>query len=1572
MAGASVVAMLVAVIVAAQAGTFQEKYEGELYGVRRESQLPGFLGGVAYANGTLYAAQADLGNLIAYADDSSPGCTVTLLNSEGLVPNQLAVVDLEVVDVDEVTGTTTVTKQALLVSDSSVNRVMAFDIPACDTLGTPVDAGHLFTMLLDWPENPTPPELTEGQIAVINGMSMAPGSKFRLTTDDTADPTLSVVGTFAAAWAVGFGQQYPGALLAYRNQDFEFDSSTGYFTESAPFRQLTNNGRTREAFGVAFDAGTPVSGSRLFLVDTFEFNITAYGPDLEPTSLFTFGDSAGGETERFTEPFGIAFQPDGGDPAGGRLFVADALNNRVVAYRLRADESTLDPLFSIALPESESGGLKGQPYGVAVEPSSGKLAVSDDASNEDGTVTLYRAWVLQTRNLVAYNLEVLDASGVVVPGVCAGDPYQLRFSLTVPATRPPVEGATPSLTVGGQVITGPNTGPVDLEELETYAYTYSLTAPTTPGNVSVLATATAPQTTDVQPIQTVVEIADCSAPPPVITATPSDEPQVSGVTTMLQVGPNDYQFDVYLDAAVSEGDAGGIQQIEYEIVGTNETGNDLLAVLNTGDPLPPTQRAVVTLRQPGVTTIYYRTQSEAGVWSARDEALPKRWTGRITIELVGFANRQNTEGDVLVPFFLPGQPGFTYTVTDLPDGAMVDPTDPTGRKIIGTLSFESEGSHQVRVTESDSTSSSSWTFTWRVNNFNRPPTAMPDAFTISEDTKLTVAALGGVLANDADADGDTLTATMDWAPSHGTLLLNADGSFDYTPHADFNGTDTFTYWANDGSVSGLQATVTITVTAVNDPPSFTLGAPPTVIEDAPLQTLAGWATGISPGPADESGQTVTFLVSNDNPALFAVAPAITANGTLTYQPAANTSGTALVTVRAQDDGGGTTNTSTAKTFTITVDGVNDAPSFTKGPDQTVAEDAAAQNVANWATAISAGAGETQTVSFVVSNDNSTLFTAGGQPQVSATGTLSYTPSPNANGSATVTVSAQDNGGTANGGVDTSTPQTFTITVTPVNDPPSFTRGNAPTVLEDSGAQTFVGWATAITAGPVDESAQVVAFTVTNTNTALFVAQPALAADGTLTFQPAPDAFGTASVTVLLADDGGTLNGGSNTSAPQTFTITVTGVNDVPSFTGGAAQTVDEDSGAQSMSWATAISPGPGESSQTVTFQLVNPNPSLFSVQPAISASGTLTYTPAANAFGTATITVLLKDNGGVADGGVDTSEPQTLTITVTAVNDAPVAVNDAFSIGQDGTLTVAAPGVLAGDSDVDHATLTASLLTGPNHGTLLLNPDGSFVYTPDPGYYGSDSFTYRAHDTLISSNSATVTITVVPSNLPPVCSATVSPALLQWPPNHRKVYVTLSGITDPDGQPLTIRFTSIWQDEPTDGLGQGNTMQDGGIESNGATAWVRAERSGLGDGRVYLIDYTASDGALSCSGQVSVGVPHDQRGTPPVLSPGRWNSLDGQPVLPPPAPVAANDAATVATRQSVTIAVLSNDVANGSPLTVTLVSKPAKGTGTATVNADGTITYKASKSTGTMSFTYRITDIYGGTATATVTITVTG
>ena len=119
--------------------------------------------------------------------------------------------------------------------------------------------------------------------------------------------------------------------------------------------------------------------------------------------------------------------------------------------------------------------------------------------------------------------------------------------------------------------------------------------------------------------------------------------------------------------------------------------------------------------------------------------------------------------------------------------------------------------------------------------------------------------------------------------------------------------------------------------------------------------------------------------------------------------------------------------------------------------------------------------------------------------------------------------------------------TRVIVVTPVNDAPAFTVGPTVTVVKDIGAQTVDPWATGISAGPANESAQTVSFTVTaNDNPGMFSVQPAVSPTGALTFTTAPNANGTANLSLRIQDNGGVTNGGVDTSTTQNFIITTAG------------------------------------------------------------------------------------------------------------------------------------------------------------------------------------------------------------------------------------------------------------------------------------------------------------------------------------------------------------------------------------------------------------------------------------------------
>ena len=198
------------------------------------------------------------------------------------------------------------------------------------------------------------------------------------------------------------------------------------------------------------------------------------------------------------------------------------------------------------------------------------------------------------------------------------------------------------------------------------------------------------------------------------------------------------------------------------------------------------------------------------------------------------------------------------------------------------------------------------------------PTATADAYSVNEDTTLNVAT-PGVLANDTDLNGTPLTAVV----VSGTtgLTLNANGSFAYVPPANLTGPVTFTYRANNGVFNSNTVTATLTIRPANETPSFTKGANQSIEEGSPAQSVVGWATAISPGTG-ESGQLVTFVVTNDANALFAIQPAVSPTGTLTYTPG-STLGVATVSVSLRDNGGttnGATDTSAVQTFTITMTG----------------------------------------------------------------------------------------------------------------------------------------------------------------------------------------------------------------------------------------------------------------------------------------------------------------------------------------------------------------------------------------------------------------------------------------------------------------------------------------------------------------------------------------------------------------------------------------------------------------------------------------------------------------------------
>src|SRR5205085_9027789 len=201
----------------------------------------------------------------------------------------------------------------------------------------------------------------------------------------------------------------------------------------------------------------------------------------------------------------------------------------------------------------------------------------------------------------------------------------------------------------------------------------------------------------------------------------------------------------------------------------------------------------------------------------------------------------------------------------------------------------------------------------------QPPVVSNISLNTNEDSTLTFSA-ATFNAGFADPNaGDTLqTVRITSLPTNGVLKNNGTtisvvptdiaianiGLLTYVPNADYNGPDSFGWNGSDGTLFALSGgLVNITVNSVNDVPSFTKGADQTGLEDSGAQTVTGWATNISAGPANESVQQVNFIVTNNNNHLFSTQPAISAAVDLLSTPAAHGSGTALVSVKIHDNGG---------------------------------------------------------------------------------------------------------------------------------------------------------------------------------------------------------------------------------------------------------------------------------------------------------------------------------------------------------------------------------------------------------------------------------------------------------------------------------------------------------------------------------------------------------------------------------------------------------------------------------------------------------------------------------------------
>ncbi|MCA1683796.1 MAG: tandem-95 repeat protein, partial [Actinobacteria bacterium] len=362
-----------------------------------------------------------------------------------------------------------------------------------------------------------------------------------------------------------------------------------------------------------------------------------------------------------------------------------------------------------------------------------------------------------------------------------------------------------------------------------------------------------------------------------------------------------------------------------------------------------------------------------------------------------------------------------------------------------------------------------------------------------------------------------------------------------------------------------------------------------------------------------------------------------------------------------------------------------------------------------------------------------------------------------------------------------------------------------------------------------------------------------------------------------------------------------------------------------------------------------------------------------------------------ANDGVATSPPATVTITV-APYEAPVAVDNAYSTGWNTPLDLDPPGVLLNDTAANGLTLTAALVSGPAHGSLIFRSDGSFTYTPDNGFSGPDTFTYVANDGISSSAPASVTITVAPQPPPNDNLANAQPI---FGPSGSVTGSDVSA-TEEVGEPQHIGdfyglgTTSIWYDwtAPADGEVTFSTCRSRNDTETYDDGWLDTIVEVFTGTSYDTFTLVASndDDPDGCGGgrewaAGSVVTFTATAGTVYHIAVDSWSPTDiGTVILdwaqvPPPntPPVAADDAYTAISGTPLVVnapGVLANDSdPDADALTAGSASDPAGGS--VILNADGSFTYTPDAGfTGTDTFTYAVSDGKGGTAMATVTITV--
>ncbi|WP_369160732.1 Ig-like domain-containing protein [Candidatus Thiodiazotropha sp. LNASS1] len=686
-------------------------------------------------------------------------------------------------------------------------------------------------------------------------------------------------------------------------------------------------------------------------------------------------------------------------------------------------------------------------------------------------------------------------------------------------------------------------------------------------------------------------------------------------------------------------------------------------------------------------------------------------------------------------------------ITDVTNGSLTLNGD-------GTFSYTHDGSENFtdsftyRVTDNDGQTADA-TVTINVTPVSdATPVANADSITVAEGG--TIATLVGgsstVLNNDTGLGDTPVTVSLITDVTNGSLTLNGDGTFNYTHNGSENFTDSFTYRVTDNDGETADATVTINVTPVSDATPVANADSITVAEGGTITTLAGGAstvlnndTGLGDTPV-----TVSLVTDVTNGSL-----TLNGDGTFSYTHDGSENFTDSFTYRVTDNDGQTADA----TVTINVTPVSDETPVANADSITVAEGGTITTLVGGSSTVlnnDTGLGDTPaTVSLVTDVTNGSLTLNGD-------GTFSYTHDGSENFTDSFTYRVTDNDGQT---ADT----TVTINVTPVSDATPVANADSITVAEGGTVTTLVGGASTVLNNDTGlGDTPVTVSLITDVTNGLLT----LNGDGTFGYTHDGSENFTDSFTYRITDNDGE-------TADATVTINVTPVSDATPVANADSISVAEGGTVTTLvgGSSTVLNNDTGLDDTPVMVSLVT---DVTNGTLTLNSDGTFSYTHDGSENFTDSFTYRVTDNDG---------EPADATVTINVIsnNNPPEASDVNLSVLEDNVYT----GNLPVAVDVDGDTVTYRLESNPVHGSITLEADGGFSYTPDADYHGADSFIYSVSDGNGGNNSYLVEIDVVSVNDSPVITSHGENENVLLSLEENATLVTMVTADDPENDALT-------------------------------------------------------------------------------------------------------------------------------------------------------------------------------------------